>query len=237
MTKSVSYMSIHIYSLPLGSPNPPHLRHPILKKLKTQLPYDPRIPLLGINLQKAMINLKRHTYTPQCPLQHILAFMYAFLTGMRGSLRVKVLSYSSSNLPESSPRLLTCTEMPSKWIKPFGGQTSGRVPNHSLSAAPSLWSSESPPQLSFKTNLSDGLLTSVFLLDCELVYSMSPRPMFLLPEALALSRHLRNICWINKRIILGSQKRMTYCYNARLVLYRLCVYLEHFKHWVPINQY
>ena len=91
----------------------------VLKKLEIELPYDPGIPLLGINLEKTMINLKRHTYTPQCSLQHVLASMYAFLTGMRDSLRVKILSYSSSYLPESSPRLLTCTEMPSKWIKPF----------------------------------------------------------------------------------------------------------------------
>lgn len=44
---------------------------------------------------------------------------WSFLTGMRGSLRVKILSCSSLYLPESSPRLLTWTEMPSKWIKPF----------------------------------------------------------------------------------------------------------------------
>lgn len=153
-------------------------------------------------------------------------------------------------LPESENFVLIFI---SPWIKPTAshmhrnakqmnkaiqrGQASERIPNHSPSSAASLWSSESPPQLPFKTNLSDGLLMSVFLLDCELVYSMSPRAMFLLPEALALSRHLRNICWINKRIILGSQKRMTCCYKASLVLYRLCIYLEHFKHWVPINQY
>ena len=153
-------------------------------------------------------------------------------------------------LPESENFVLIFI---SPWIKPTAshthrnakqmnkaiqrGQASERIPNHSPSSAASLWSSESPPQLPFKTNLSDGLLMSVFLLDCELVYSMSPRAVFLLPEALALSRHLRNICWINKRIILGSQKRMTCCYKASLVLYRLCVYLEHFKHWVPINQY
>lgn len=154
-------------------------------------------------------------------------------------------------LPESEYFVLFIFVSP--WIKPKSshmhrnakqmnkaiqrGQTSEKIPNHRPSSAPSLWSSESPPQLPFKTNLSDGLLMSVFLLNCELVYSTSPRAMFLLPEALALSRHLRNISWINKRIILGSQKRMTCCYNASLVLYRLCVYLEHFKHWVPINQY
>lgn len=160
-------------------------------------------------------------------------------------------SYWDAGLPESENFVLFIFVSP--WIKPKAshmnrnakqmnkaiqrGQTSERTPNHSLRSAPSLWSSESPPQLSFKANRSDALLMSVFLLDCELVSPMSPWPMFLLPEALALSRHWRNICWMNKRLILGSQKRMAHCYNARLVLCRLCVDLEHLKHWVPINQY
>ena len=42
----------------------------VLKKLKTELPYDPAIPLLGIYLEKTIIQ-KRYMH-PQCSLQHYL---------------------------------------------------------------------------------------------------------------------------------------------------------------------
>ena len=37
-----------------------------LRKLNTQLPYDPTMPLLGINLDKTF----KEIHVPQCPLQH-----------------------------------------------------------------------------------------------------------------------------------------------------------------------
>ena len=40
-----------------------------LKKLKTELPYDPAIPLLGIYPEKTIIQKE---YVPQCSLQHYL---------------------------------------------------------------------------------------------------------------------------------------------------------------------
>ena len=41
-----------------------------LKKLKIELPYDPAIPLLGIYLEKTIIEKKRHV--PPCSLQDCL---------------------------------------------------------------------------------------------------------------------------------------------------------------------
>ena len=41
----------------------------LLKKLKIELPCDPAIPLLGINLEKNMV---RRNTCPQCSLQHCL---------------------------------------------------------------------------------------------------------------------------------------------------------------------
>ena len=35
-----------------------------LKKLKIELPYDPAIPLLGINLKKTKTLIQKDTYTP-----------------------------------------------------------------------------------------------------------------------------------------------------------------------------